>query len=265
MIPSSVIFDQSTLARMLAYDPVVQDYQAFFALLDWPLVSQWQAQHSSRGRPPHPESAYLKAFLIRIREGFAYTTQLRRFLVKHPLLVIALGFHLQLDDQQPYGFDVERTLPCDSWLREKLRTLDQELLQMLLQATVHALQAEIPGLGEVVAYDVKHLFAWVRENNPNVYVKGSFDVTHIPKGDPDCRLGVKKSSNQVQPDGSKKVKKVSLAGLWHGRGRLHRPGLWRGGAGRVHPALQQGRRLLLSPALPAHGRRHQPLPDACDG
>jgi hypothetical protein len=58
--------------------------------------------------------------------------------------------------------------------------------------------------------------AWVRENNPNVYVKGRFDVTHIPTGDPDCRLGVKKSSNQVQPDGSKKVKKVSLFGYGTG-------------------------------------------------
>ena len=48
MIPSSDIFDQSTLARMLAYDPVVQDYQAFFVLLDWPQVEQWQAQHSPR-------------------------------------------------------------------------------------------------------------------------------------------------------------------------------------------------------------------------
>src|SRR2546426_5725673 len=121
MIPSSAIFDQSTLARMLAYDPVVQDYQAFFALLEWSLVEQWQAQHSTSGRPPHPERAYLQAFLIRIREGCATTTQLRRFLVKHPLLIIELGFHLHLDPNQPYGFDVGRTLPCDSWLRQKLR------------------------------------------------------------------------------------------------------------------------------------------------
>jgi len=34
--------------------------------------------------------------------------------------------------------------------------------------------------------------------------------------DHDCRLGVKKSSNQVQPDGSKKVKKVSLFGYGTG-------------------------------------------------
>ncbi len=216
MIPSSALFDQSVVQQMLDVDPVVQDYRTFFALLEWSLVEQWQAQRSARGRPPHPESAYLKAFLVRVREGMRYTSQLRRFLLKHPLLVIELGFQLVLDPSAPYGFDCQHTLPSDVRLRQKLRTLDQDLLQDLLAATVAALQAEIPGLGETVAFDVKHIFAWVRENNPNVYVKGRFDVTHIPTGDPDCRLGVKKSSNQVQPDGSKKVKKVSLFGYGTG-------------------------------------------------
>ncbi len=216
MVPSSTLFDQSVLQQLLDVDPVVLDYRAFFASLDWSLVDQWQAERSARGRPPHPESAYLKAFLIRIREGMSYTSQLRRFLLKHPLLVIELGFHLALDPSAPYGFDCQHTLPSDVRLRQKLRTFDQHLLQDLLAATVTALHEEIPGLGETVAFDVKHIFAWVRENNPNVYVKGPFNVTHIPKGDPDCRLGVKKSSNQVQPDGSKNVKKVSLFGYGTG-------------------------------------------------
>jgi hypothetical protein len=56
----------------------------------------------------------------------------------------------------------------------------------------------------------------VHENHPNVYVKCPFNVTHIPKCDPDCRLGVKKSSNQEQPDGSTKKKKVSLFGYGTG-------------------------------------------------
>ena len=94
---------------------------AFFALLDWSVVSEWEAARSVRGRPPHPESAYLKAFLIRIREGMLYTAQLRRFLLRHPLLVIACGFRLVLDASAPYGFDLEATLPCEFWLREKLR------------------------------------------------------------------------------------------------------------------------------------------------
>jgi len=89
------------MAALLEHDPVVADYRAFFALLDWSLVEQWQAQRSARGRPAHPESAYLKAFLVRLREGLIYTSQLRRFLLKHPLLVIELGFHLQLDRSRP--------------------------------------------------------------------------------------------------------------------------------------------------------------------
>ncbi len=56
----------------------------------------------------------------------------------------------------------------------------------------------------------------MRENNPRVSVKGTFDVTHIPTGDPDCRLGVKKSTNQVQPDSSITVKKESLFGYGSG-------------------------------------------------
>jgi len=216
MIPSSDLFDQSVMTALLDHDPVVEQYRAFFSLLDWSVVDDWQAQRSARGRPAHPESAYIKAFLIRQNEGFTYTSQLRRFLLKHPLLVIELGFHLVLDRSRAYGFDVEETLPCRYWFTQKLRLLDSGLLQALLHATVAALQQEIPGLGEVVAFDVKHIYAWVRENNPNVYVKGRFDVTHIPQGDPDCRLGVKKSSNQVQPDGSTKEKKVSLFGYGTG-------------------------------------------------
>src|SRR5947207_5855854 len=121
MIPASDLFDQSVITALLDHDPLVADYRAFFSLLDWSVVERWEAQRSPLGRPAHPESAYLKAFLIRIREGMLYTTQLRRFLLRHPLLVIELGFRLVLDPTAPYGFDVEATLPCEFWLREKLR------------------------------------------------------------------------------------------------------------------------------------------------
>ncbi len=57
-------------------------------------------------------SAYLKTFLLRINEGLRYTTDLRRFLLEHPLLVIEFGFHLVLDPTQLYGFNVQKTIPC---------------------------------------------------------------------------------------------------------------------------------------------------------
>src|SRR6266700_2649261 len=179
MIPSSDLFDHSVMTALLEHEPVVDD---------------WQAQRSCRGRPAHPESAYIKAFLIRQNEGFTYTSQLRRFLLKHPLLVIELGFHLVLDQSCPYGFDLEETLPCRYWFTQKLRPLDRRWLQALLQATVAALQQEIAGLGGVVAFDVKHIYAWVKENNERVYVKDRYDKERRLPGDPDCRLGVKRSS-----------------------------------------------------------------------
>src|SRR6185312_11317068 len=203
MIPSSTRFDQSTMQALLDADPLVADYRQFFALFDWSVVDHWQTQQSVYcGSHGHPLCAYLKAFLIRIKEGLSYSTRLRDFLLKHPLLVVELGFELHLDPAAPYGFDVDQTLPTRYWLGEKLRQLDHGLLSDLLAATVQALQQEIPGLGETAAFDVKHIYAWVRENNPQVYVKGPFNVSYRCKGDPDCRLGVKKSSNQQSDEDS---------------------------------------------------------------
>ena len=217
MIPSSDRFDQSTIASLLEVDPLGASYRACFACFDWSVVERWQAQRSPFcGSHGHPLTAYLKAFLVRIKQGLIYTTQLRDFLLKHPLLVIELGFCLQLDPTAAYGFDVEATLPSRYWLGEKLRQLDQKLLQDLLAATVQSLKEEIPGLGETIAFDVKHIYAWVKENNPRVYVKGPYNVTHIPKGDADCRLGVKSSRNQEQPDGSKSEEKEDLFGYGSG-------------------------------------------------
>lgn len=37
-IPSFAVFDQSVMQHLLDLDPIVQDYRAFFALLDWSFV-----------------------------------------------------------------------------------------------------------------------------------------------------------------------------------------------------------------------------------
>jgi hypothetical protein len=216
MIPASSCFDQSTIAALLELDPVVADARAFFSLLDWSIVDRWEAEQSSRGRPSHPEAAYLKAFLLRVRQRFQYTTQLYTFLIEHPLLVMELGFHLVLDPTHPYGFDVQRSLPGCYWLNQKLRRLDRGLLTALLAGTVQALQDDIPGLGEVVSFDVKHLYAWVKENNERVYVSERYDKSKRLAGDPDCRLGVKRSTNKELADGTTEEKKELLWGYGSG-------------------------------------------------
>ncbi len=185
MIPASRRFDQSTLASMLEVDPLVQDYRAFFSLFDWSVVDRWLASRSKCcGSHGHPLIAYLKAFLLRIKEGLIYAKQLR--------------------------------LPCRYWFGEKLRHLDRGLLTDLLATTVAALKEEIPGLGEVVAFDVKHIYAWVKENNWRAYVAERFDKTQIPVGDPDCKLGVKRSTNKELADGSTEEKKELIWGYGSG-------------------------------------------------
>jgi hypothetical protein len=216
IIPESQTFDQHTLTLMLEHDPLVQRYRQFFALFDWSVVPEPAIASSQPGKRPHPQSAYLKALLLKVEEDFATCTRLRRFLVEHPLLVLDLGFRPVLDVEQPYGFDVERTVPSARWLREKQRTLEQPVLQALLVQTVQALCEEIPGLGEIVAFDVTHIYAWVKENNWRAHVTERFKKDQQPKGDPDCRLGVKKSLNQQQADGSKKERKELIWGYGSG-------------------------------------------------
>jgi hypothetical protein len=196
MIPNSRVFDQRTLILMQAHDPVVQRYRTFFALFEWSAVPEPPLDRFRPGKRPHPQSAYVKALLLKIEEGFKHCTQLRRFLVAHPLLVLDLGFRPVLDLTQSYGFDVQRTVPSARRLREQQRTLAQPVLQSLLMATVQDLCEAIPGLGETVAFDVTHIYACIKENNLRQYVKERYNKDCQPPGDSDCRLGVKRSTKE---------------------------------------------------------------------
>lgn len=67
-----------------------------------------------------------------------------------------------------------------------------------------------------MAFDVTHLYAHVRQNNLRAYVPERYNPDLQPSGDPDCRLGVKTSTNQEQADGSKQELKESLWGYGSG-------------------------------------------------
>src|SRR5438067_8915302 len=79
------------MTLLMEHDPLVQRYRAFFTLFDWSAVAEPAIDPSQPGKRPHSQSAYVKAFLLKIEEGFSTCTQLRRFLLEHPLLVLELG------------------------------------------------------------------------------------------------------------------------------------------------------------------------------
>jgi len=204
------------LVALRDHDPVVRRYRTFFAHVDWRVIPEQAPPRPQPGPVPHPATAYIKALLIKLCEHKEYITHLRTFLVEHPLLVLEIGFRPVRDPTQPYGFDVERTVPCARWLRHGQQHVDNALLQALLRGTVHALQAEIPSLGQTVAVDVKHIYAWVEQHNPKAYVPHRDDPAQQPAGDLDCRLGVKTSSNQVRADGTITQRKEYVWGYGSG-------------------------------------------------
>jgi hypothetical protein len=145
IIPISHHFDQQTIRKIIAADALVQRYRALFALLDWsPLDTPGSS--AGPGRPAHPKSAFAKAFLVRVCEKKASMPALRAFLLEHPLLVLELGFRPTLAVQEPYGFDVQRTLPTVRWLNEQLRTFDPRRLSDLFAQTIQARLASNPWL-----------------------------------------------------------------------------------------------------------------------
>jgi len=204
--------DQSQLAFLQSIDPVLQRSRAVCALLYWSLIPERDPHRAWPGTVPHPETASIKALLVTLCEEKIPLNQFRRSLLEHLLLLLDLGFVPVWDATQPSGFDGARTVPADRWVRHKQHHLDHGILHALLRATVHDLQEE----GEVVSFDVKHLSAWVTENNPRVCMLDRFCKGRQPKGDPDCQVGVTKSPNQVQADGSTTEKKESLWGSGSG-------------------------------------------------
>jgi hypothetical protein len=198
-------------------DRVAQRYQDLFSLLDWSdEVDEGEEQAKPVGRLPHPDSAYIKAHMVMIEEKKAYVSELRDYLLEHPTLIWLLDFRLVPDEDSPYGFDVEKSLPCERHLRRKLHQFEMSNLNELLVQTVKMACELEPELGQTVSIDVKHIYAPVKENNPKAYVSNRYDPEKQPSADPDCRLGLKRRRNQEDEQGAKTGKNEWLWGYGTG-------------------------------------------------
>ena len=194
------------LPAWVAHDPLVQEYRALLGDLPWHQFPERATDRPWPGRAPDPRAPFVAAYLIKLHEGKRYMSDLCAFLLKHPALVYYLGFARLADSSAPHGFDVAQTVPKRRHFSTVLRTLPADALQFLLSATVELLRDTLPPeqqacFGDSIALDTQALLAWVKENNPKQFIKeGRLDKSRQPKGDPDCKLGVKKSRNTSPPD-----------------------------------------------------------------
>ncbi len=202
----SLALPLTALPTWVAQDPLVCKYHALLGSLPWQQFPERPTDRPWPGPHPDPRASFVAAYLVKLHEGKRFMSDLRAFLIEHPALVWWLGFERVLDPCSPHGFDVAQTVPKRRHLSTVLRTMPNPSLQFLLSATLELLRATLPPeqqplFGDTIAGDTQALLAWVKQNNPKQHIKeGRLDKTCQPTGDPDCKLGVKKSRNSAPPD-----------------------------------------------------------------
>ena len=204
--PCPLLHPHVPLPPWVASDPVATKYRELLGSLPWALFPERRTDRAYPGPAPDPRAPFVAAYLVKLHEGKRYMSDLRSFLLEHPALVYLLGFERSLDPSVPHGLNLEETVPKRRHLSSVLRTLPNDALQFLLSATVDLLRSTLPEeqqptFGDTIAGDTQALLAWVRENNPKQYIKeGRLDKSRQPKGDLDCKLGVKKRGNSAPAD-----------------------------------------------------------------
>ena len=185
---------------LVEHDPLVLHYKQIFHALDFSLLPK--AKYGPKG---NSLEVYVKAFLVMIQEGIKSSERLRLFLVRHPALVVFLGFELKgISHDLPFGFDIEETVPSARHLRRKLQETQNSHLKFLLYDTIRNLH-KLGLLNGTTAMDTKEILAFVKENNPKQYVKDRYKKDKTPCGDKTCALGAKPSSNRDEK-GKKKAR-----------------------------------------------------------
>ena len=183
---------------LVEHDPLVMHYRQIFHVLDFSLLPE--PRTGPKGNSPE---VYAKTFLVMIEERIKSSEKLRQFLVRHPALVVFLGFQLKgVSQDLPFGFHIEKTVPSARHLRRKLQEFQNSHLKLLLYDTIIRLQ-KLELLNSIAAMDTKEILAHVKENNPKQYVKDRYKKDNIPCGDKTCALGAKPSSNK-DANGKKK-------------------------------------------------------------
>lgn len=138
--------------------------------------------------------------LIKLNEGLDSMGDLRQYLVEHPGFIPLLGFPVVRSRSHPCGFDPDASLPTQRHLTRMLREMPNTALQFLLKDSLRLVREALShhhlSVGECISLDTKHILAWVKENNPKAYVEKRYDKTQQPAGDPDCKLGCKRTHNR---------------------------------------------------------------------
>jgi hypothetical protein len=180
-------------------DPLVQEYEAIFAYLDFSVLPI-----PKRGPKRNTLDVYAKVFLIKVHQHLQYASDVRTFFLDHPQLIPVVGF-FPVYDTRTGALDLEQTVVSARHFRRKLQTIENQHIKVLLKQTVDHLHAQHLLNGTAIA-DTTEILAWVKENNLKQRVDNRFDKTRTIKGFPECSLGAKPIPGEKNAKGKPKLR-----------------------------------------------------------
>jgi hypothetical protein len=167
--------------------------------LSWDCFPERDLQRNY-GQPSTPYSALAAACLLKLHLGIGTYARLAAWLAENTSIAWLLGFRPASPGFMPAWRFVGDSLPDQRHFSRLLHKAPNSCFQFLLSSSVQVLLAEFARrkivVPDTISMDTKHILAWVKENNPKVYVEERFDKTRQPAGDRDCKLGCKRSHNR---------------------------------------------------------------------
>lgn len=151
-------------------------YEILFDYLNLgPLKESW----ASTGRPPFSRTAILRTLIYKNLRGLATLSELVDDLSSNPSLANLCGFNPQ------------KAMPSVDRFSRFLRDIPHNVLQAIHRKQVRTLIRLGYITGKYLSIDSTSIPVHVKENNPKRFIEDKFSKKRIPKGDPECRLGVR--------------------------------------------------------------------------
>jgi len=172
--------DFPLLSQRLLFSPEelntnsLKKYDLLFSVIDTSPLEET----SSRGRPPFPRPALLRAFVYKNVRCFPSLTELAIELNERPTL------------SAQCGFDPTKSMPSVERFSSFLRDTPNQTLQTIRTHLVKQLALAGEITFKYLSANSCPIKANVKENNLKTIARDRFDKTKMPKGDPDCRLGI---------------------------------------------------------------------------
>lgn len=178
-----------TREKLLFYPAKFDLYESVFEHLDLSIIKE---QLPKRGRKPFCRQTICRALIYKNLKAIKTLSE--------------LSFELSTNLGISYVLGFDKRLPSRHRFEEFLHKTPNALLQDIRKQQIKALIKLGVINGKYLSIDSTPIVAWVKQNNPKVFVEGKFDKTKLPQGDPDARLGfmslqrIKSNSKEQQLD-----------------------------------------------------------------